>query len=155
MSIKLQFLYFKNKEKGKLLNIYDEYQWFIDNDFSIVLPKFYAEIYQNNKKLFTKKLDTELSKIYDKNNYQFKNERIKSNWQKIEKDFFEILDTCNIKIQNKYFCHVSLYGPEGQFNYPNVINLRVANKKDIQNANETIAHEIIHLSIYNKVRKLH
>jgi len=152
--MKLQFLYSQNKEKEKLLNIYDGYQLFIDNDFPIVLPKFYAEIYQNNKKLFAKKLNTELNKVYNKGNYQFKKERAKNNWQKIEKDFFEILDTCNIKIQDKYFCHISLYGPEGQFNYPNVINLRVANKKDIKNANETIAHEIIHLSIYNKVRKL-
>jgi hypothetical protein len=30
----------------------------------------------------------------------------------------------------------------------------VANSKDIKNANETIAHEIIHLLIYNKVKKL-
>ena len=60
----------------------------------------------------------------------------------------------NLKVRDKYFCHISLYGPEGQFNYPNIVNLRVANSKDIKNANETIAHEIIHLAIYNKVKKL-
>ncbi|PJC00961.1 MAG: hypothetical protein CO073_04820, partial [Candidatus Komeilibacteria bacterium CG_4_9_14_0_8_um_filter_36_9] len=43
IDMKIQFLYSKNKEREKLLNIYDEYQWFIDNDFPIVLPKFYAE----------------------------------------------------------------------------------------------------------------
>lgn len=31
--MKLQFLYSKIKEKEKLLNIYKEYQWFIDNGF--------------------------------------------------------------------------------------------------------------------------
>ena len=101
--MKLQFLYSKNKEKEKLLNIYDEYQWFIDNDFPIVLPKFYGKIYQNNKKLFAKKLDTELSKIYNKNDYQFKKEGAKNSWQKIEKNFFEILSDLNLKIRDKYF----------------------------------------------------
>ena len=68
--MRLQFLYSKNKEKEKLLNIYNEYQWFIDNDFPIILPKFYAKIYQNNKKLFVKKLNRELNKVYNKDNYQ-------------------------------------------------------------------------------------
>jgi len=80
--MRLQFLYSKNKEKEKLLNIYNEYQWFIDNDFPIILPKFYAKIYQNNKKLFVKKLNKELNKVYNKDNYQFKKETIKNNWQK-------------------------------------------------------------------------
>ena len=47
-----------------------------------------------------------------------------------------------------------MYGPEGQFKYPNIINLRIANNKDIKSANESIVHEIIHLIIYNKVKKL-
>ena len=152
--MKIQFLYSKNKEKEKLLNIYDEYQWFINNDFPIVLPKFYAEIYTNNKKLFARPLGIELNKIYNRNNYQLKSEMIKNSWRKIEKKFFKILNKYNKKIKDKYFCYVSLYGPEGQFNYPNVVNLRVVNNKDIKNANETIAHEIIHLAIYNKVKKL-
>lgn len=75
--MRLQFLYSKNKEKEKLLNIYDEYQWFIDNDFPIILPKFFAKIYQNNKKLFVKKLSRELNKVYNKDNYQLKKETIK------------------------------------------------------------------------------
>lgn len=155
--MKLEFLYSQNNEKEKLLNIYDEYQWFIDNDFPIVLPKFYAEIYQknkNNKKLFTKDLNIELNKIYNKNDYQLKSGRVKNNWQKIEKEFFNILNSFNLKIKDKYICHISLYGPDGQFKYPNVINLRIKNNKDIKNANGTIAHELIHLLIYNKVKKL-
>ena len=152
--MKLQFLYSKNKEKEKLLNIHDEYKWFIDYNFPIVLPKFYFEIYQNNKKLFVKQLNIELSKIYDRNNYQIKSNIAKNNWRKIEKEFFEILNNSNLKVRDKYFCHISLYGPEGQFNYPSIVNLRVANSRDIKNVNETIAHEIIHLVIYNKVKKL-
>lgn len=150
-------MYSKIKEKEKLLNIYNEYQWFVDNDFSIVLPKFYAKIYQkdkNNKKFFTKELNIELNKIYNKNDYQLKNKKVKNNWQKIERNFFNILDDFILNIKDKYICYLSLYGPEGQFEYPNIINLRVKSKKDIKSANETIAHELIHLSIYSKTKKL-
>ena len=111
----------------------------------------YIKIIRN---FLPKKLDTELSKIYNKGDYQFKKEKVKNNWRKIEKDFFEILSNLNLKIRDKYFCHISLYGPEGQFNYPDIVNLRVVNSKDIKNANETIVHEIIHLLIYNKVKKI-
>jgi len=155
--MKIQFLYSKNKEKEKLLNIYDEYQWFIDNNFPIVLPKFYAEIYENNKnnkKLFAKQLNIELSKIYNRSGYQIKSKAVKNNWQKVENNFFKILNNFNLNVRDKYFCHISLYGPEGQFKYPNTINLRIKSNKDIKNANETIAHELIHLLIYNKVKKL-
>jgi len=160
--MKLQFLYSKIKEKEKLLNIYEEYQWFIDNDFPIVVPKFYTKIYQkkiyqknkNNKKLFVKELNIELNKTYDENDYQRKSERIKNNWKKIEQSFFNILGSLNLRIKDKYICYISLYGPSGQFNYPDVINLRVSNTKDIKEANETIAHELIHLLIYDKAKKL-
>jgi hypothetical protein len=154
--MKLHFFYSKNKEKDRLLNIYDEYQWFIDNNFPITLPKFYDKAYKNNKKnknYFSKQLDTELSNIYNKRIYQLKSEEIKNNWQKIEKEFFETLNKFNLKIKDKYFCYISLYGPEGQFNYPDIINLRTGNRRDVKNANETIAHEIIHLLIYTKVKK--
>jgi len=155
--MKLQFLYSKIKEKEKLLNIYEEYQWFIDNDFPIVLPKFYAEIYQknkNNKKSFVRELGVSLNKIYNKNDYQLKNEKVKNNWQKIEREFLNILNDLGFDIKDKYICYISLYGPEGQFKYPNIINLRISGIKDVKEANEIIAHELIHLSIYNKVKKL-
>lgn len=155
--MKLQFLYSKIKEKEKLLNIYEEYQWFIDNDFPIVLPKFYARIYQenkNNKKIFIKELNRELDKIYNKKDYWIKNEKIKNNWKKIEQIFFNTLENFNLKIKNKYICYISLYGPIGKFKYPDTINLRASNIKDIKEANETITHELIHLLIYNKAKKL-
>lgn len=155
--MKLQFLYSKIKEKEKLLNIYKEYKWFIDNDFPIVLPKFYAEIYQknkNNKKLFARGLNIGLNKIYNKNDYRLKNEEARNNWQKIERTFFNALDNFTFNIRDKYICYVSLYGPEGQFKYPNTVNLRMSDVKDTERANKTIAHELIHLLIYNKAKKL-
>ncbi len=145
--MRLKFLFSKNKEKEKLLNIYDEYQWFINNDFPLELPEFYNEIYKSserNKKLFLRKLDTELKRIYFRDSYQVKRVTVKHNWGKIEKEFFTILKKLNLDVKDKYFCNLSLYGPEGQFKYPDIINLRVGKSKDIKNANETIAHEIIH-----------
>ena len=41
----------------------------------------------------------------------------------------------------------------GQFCYPDIVDVR-ATKKDIKSINETIAHEIIHLLILNKAKKL-
>lgn len=155
--MKLQFLYSKNREREKLADIYLEYQWFIDNDFSIALPKFYSRIYKQNKtfkKLFIGELNKELSKIYKIDIYKKRKGLIKNNWQKIEKDFFKVLEDLNLKIRSKYFCYISLYGPQGQFKYPNEINLRVNTKKDIIQANQTIAHEIIHLMIFNRAKKL-
>jgi len=155
--VKLQFLYSKIKEKEKLFDLYDEYQWFIDNNFPITLPKFYAKIYQenkNNKKLFIGKLNKEFNKIYNENIYQPKTERIKNNWQKMEKKVFNILKRLGLKAKNKYICYISLYGPLGQFKCPNIINLRVSSSKDIKEANRTITHELIHLLIYKKAKKL-
>ena len=153
----LRFLFSKTKEEEKLLTIYKEYQWFIDNNFPIVLPKFYAEIYRknkNDKKLFAKELSIELNKIYNKNDYQLKSEKAKNNWQKIEQAFFNALDNFTFNVRDKYICYVSLYGPEGQFKYPDTVNLRISNAKDIEEANEIIAHELIHLLIYSKAKKL-
>jgi len=155
--MKLRFLFSENKEKEKLLNIYDEYQWFIDNDFPIILPKFYAKAYQrnkSNKKLFVEELNKVFSEAYNKDDYQVKSEKAENNWQKIQQNFFDIINNFNLKIKNEYICYISLYGPPGQFQYPNVINLRINNAKDIKEANETIAHELIHLLIHDKVKKL-
>lgn len=155
--MKINFYHSPLREKERLVNIFSEYQWFIDHHFSIILPKFYARTYQqnkSNKNFFAKKLKRELDKIYNKNDYQLKQEKIKNNWQKIERQFFDILNTLNFKIKNRYICYISLYGPEGQFKYPNIINLRVSNKNDIQEANSTIVHEIMHLLIFSKAKSL-
>jgi len=155
--MKISFLYSKNKEKEKLLDMYDKYEWFVDNNFPINLSKFYPRLYQkhkSNKKLFNKDLGANFDKSYDRDDYSLKIEKVRSGWQKIEKKFFNIINNLNLKIADKYLCYISLYGPEGQFNYPNIIDLRIKNNKDIKNANETIAHELIHLLIYNKTKKL-
>lgn len=153
----IKFLSSKEQEKEKLLNIYSDYQWFIDNDFPIILPEFYNQLYlrtKNNEKEFKKELSKELDKIYNKNVYLRQRDAIKNEWQKIEKEFFDIMKNLNFKIKKNYLCYISLYGPEGQFQYPDIINVRVSNNNDIKEANINIAHEIIHLIIFNKVQKM-
>ncbi|MCX6723452.1 MAG: hypothetical protein NT094_05350, partial [Candidatus Staskawiczbacteria bacterium] len=155
--MELRFLYSKEKKKKNLLHIFDEYQWFIDNNFHIVVPKFYAKVYgqnKHNRKAFASKMSKELNITYNKNNYQMNLQKIKTNWQKIEPKFFNIFKSFNFNLRDKYICYTLLYGPNGQFEYPNIINLRAQNRKDIAQANIIIAHEIIHLSIYNKAKKM-
>lgn len=153
----VKFLHDKNKEEEKLLNIYDKYDWFVDNKFPIHLPKFYIKLHQKyskNKKLFNKDLRTKFDKIYNSNDYLPKIEKVRNSWQKIDKKFFNILNNFDLIIKDEYVCYISLYGPEGQFKIPNVVNLRVQGEKDLINANETIAHELIHLFIYQITNKL-
>ncbi|PJB87800.1 hypothetical protein CO083_05095 [Candidatus Roizmanbacteria bacterium CG_4_9_14_0_8_um_filter_34_12] len=154
--MRLSFLSSKTREIQRLLNIRSEYQWFLDNDFPIVLPEFYKQLYQEikSKKDFKIRLEKELSKIYNKKIYDEKAGVAKSEWEKIETRFFDVLKKHNLKIKDKYLCYISLYGPEGQFKYPNVIDLRISNKSDVKQINETIAHELIHLMILRKVEKL-
>jgi len=139
-----------------LLNIRSEYQWFLDNDFPIILPKFYEQLYQKSKskKDFKIGSEKELNKIYNKEIYNQKVRAVKNEWKKVETEFFCILKKYNLKIKDKYLCYVSLYGPEGQFKYPNIIDLRISKESDDREANETIAHELIHLMILKKTEKL-
>ena len=155
--MRLTFIYSKIKEKEKLLSIYDEYQWFLDNDFPVILPKFYAGLYKkytNNKKQFSQAINKDLDKIYNKKVYQQRAAAIKNDWQKINKQIFNILKNLKLNIRDKYICSISLYGAEGQFQYPNIVNLRANTTKDLKDANDTIVHELIHLLIYNKAKKL-
>jgi len=154
--MKLHFVFSKTREKEKLLSIFDEYQWFIDNDFPIILPKFYNKVYQQNKtnkKDFIAAVTKELNAIYNQGNYQENLKKVKTNWQKIETDIFNVFKRLDLDLKDKYICSISLYGPEGQFKYPNIINLRIHNSKDVRESNETIAHELIHLLISDKVQK--
>ena len=154
--MRLLFLFSKEREIQRLLNIRSEYQWFLDNDFPIILPVFYKRLYQENKskKDFKISLEKELNEIYNKKVYEKKIKIVKREWEKIETRFFDVLKKHNLKTKDKYLCYISLYCPEGQFKYPNIIDLRVSKESDIKRVNETIAHELIHLMILRRAEKL-
>ncbi len=153
----IKFLHSKSKEVEKLLDIYDEYDWFVDNKFPIKLPKFYVKLYKkykNNKKLFTQELESKLNIVYKPSVYLINVLKVKNSWQRTEPKFFSTIKDLDIEVSGGYVCNISLYGPEGRFKLPNIIDLRIASSKDVKDANETIAHELIHLMINSKAKKL-
>ena len=158
--MRVKFLASKKNELKRLVNLYGDYQWFIDNDFPVILPAFFKKIYKKygnadlNKNLIDRIFDRELNRIYKKNIYTKKAFFLKNNWVNVEKNFLSVLADLKIKPSSDFFCYLSLYGPAGQFKTPNIINLRIANKKDLKEANISIAHEIIHLLLYKKFTRM-
>ena len=154
----IKFIISKKRETERLVDLFSEYKWFAKNDFPIVLPKISQSVKNNLlKKQSKKKLLVLANKIlkneYNKDKYLQAKKLTEEKWQRIEKDFFEIVSKYQFKIRDKYFCYISFYGPMGQFFYPDMIDVR-AKRKDIKSIDETIAHEIIHLLIFNKAKKL-
>lgn len=153
----VEFIYSLKEEISRLTDLASEYQWFLDNNFPATFPKFYNRLYQDAKShkcIFRQILSRELSKIYDKKKYASRVAEAQNNWSKVEREVLMIMQDLGLKVKDNYVCYVSLYGPEGQFCYPNIINLRLANQSDIRSANKTITHEILHLAIFNKAKKL-
>lgn len=67
-------------------------------------------------------------------------------WHEIESDYFTIVQRFHLaKLYRKYRCHVSAYGPEGMFQSPTTVFLRLRTKRDEARACETLGHELIHL----------
>ncbi|MDD5639424.1 MAG: hypothetical protein PHR47_01290 [Candidatus Pacebacteria bacterium] len=154
--MKLKFTFSKKREIDKLINIYSEYQWFVDNDFPISLPSFYDLLYKETKTkvVFKKELIILFKEIYKRDIYLKKEKIIKENWKRVGNRVVDILNDLKLTKKDRYFCYLSLYGPQGQYEYPDMVDLRIVNEKDVREANETIIHELLHLLILNKVRRL-
>lgn len=154
--MKLKFTFSKEKEIDKLINIYSEYQWFIDNDFPISLPGFYDRLYKEtkSKSAFKKELIILFKETYKRDVYLKKEKVIKESWKRVSSQVIDTLNYLKLTKRDYYFCYLSLYGPQGQYEYPDRVNLRIINENDVREANETIVHELLHLLILNKVRKL-
>lgn len=56
--------------------------------------------------------------------------------------------------RDNYLCYISRYGSGGTYYIPNTICIRtiLENETDLKRANEVIAHEIVHLSIYDQIK---
>jgi len=151
--MKIQFLYSQTQEIQRLIDLRLEYPWFAENNFPAIFPKFYNSLCSEKRAIFKKNLRSQLASIYDRKLYAIKKDSVRKQWSKIEGEFFAILEQWT-KNQKNYICHISLYGPQGQFSYPNTITVRAHTKRDVSEINETIAHELIHLLIYKQTRKL-
>ena len=158
--MKIKFLASKNKEVERLINLYEDYKWFIDNAFPIILPKFFKSHYRKfgvkkyNKKLLKNIFQNNIKLIYSQKKYEKIINDIKKEWLKVEEDFWDALERLGFKSKKAFLCYISLYGPGGQFKYPNSITIRAVNKMDLKEANTNIAHEIMHLLLYKKFEKL-
>jgi hypothetical protein len=74
-----------------------------------------------------------------------KENQIKSKWKKIEEDFFVIVKNMGLAMDDKYLCYFTRYGSCGFYMPPNSFVIRIANKKDIEESNINISHELMHL----------
>ncbi|BFT94526.1 hypothetical protein MNSC_05340 [Minisyncoccus archaeophilus] len=92
--MKLKFTFSKEKEIDKLINIYSEYQWFINNDFSISLPGFYNQLYKEakTKSTFKKELINLFKETYKRDVYLEKEKVIKENWKRVSS---QVISTLN------------------------------------------------------------
>ena len=153
----MEFIYSLDDEITRLVDLGEEYQWFLDNNFPAIFPEFYDEVYKStygDATNFKTKITEGLAKIYDESKYVLAAEQAKKSWATIENNFLQALVDLRLGVKPNYQCYISLYGPSGQFFYPNIINLRVVTDLDIKEININLAHEIVHLSIYQKVKEL-
>lgn len=124
------FSHNKNRERLYQRKLLSQKSWFDSNSFPVFLPLNIGTSTRDKKsKLINKKLTY-----------------LENKWRKIEYDYFNIVKQLNHgKMRKKYVCHITLYGPEGQFTSPNLIYTRLRTKNDEARALETIGHELIHL----------
>ena len=152
----VKFYFSEEQELDDIAWIYSEYDFFVKNKYKVYYPKISKELTEKmiekpssaqNKKI----LEKEFTEIFDheKNIYDKTIIEISQNWRKIEKKFVNILNQLNYDYPKNVSCFVSRYGPGGSYYPDSKISTRVIleNKTDVKEANETIAHEIVHLVI--------
>lgn len=134
---KVIFTYNLEDEINYLTELEKERQWFLDNDFPVELP----DKGENFEILYTKHKTT-VFKLQTK---------VETAWHRIEAKFWSILydHIPNGRYHSKFNCHVSHFGPEGKYQRPNKIFVRLNNDKDtnIERILETIAHELVHVTM--------
>ena len=119
----------KKREQEYLSQLFEEKEWFKREHFPVFLPPAKASNRQKIKELSRKEID-----------------QLNKDWKRIERDFFATIKTFrHKKLVPKYVGHVSRFGPEGKYQSPNIVFIRLRAKHDARQATETIAHELIHL----------
>ncbi len=158
----INFYFSEKQELEELEWIYSEYNFFAKNKYKVYYPKISEALSRKlidnphsseNKKL----LKNEYIKIYSKENKIYKKTlaTVSQNWKKIEVNFFSSLEELTHFDKKVFACFISRYGPGGSYYPPDKISIRAVmeKKQDILQANESIAHEIVHLSIYALAEK--
>lgn len=159
----IKFIIDKNLEAEGLLLCYKDHSLISKYGYQVFWPEIPSAL---EEKLIKDPFLTEniknFSYAYDsifKNNSDYcltKKNIIQENWQKIETHFFDIL--CNVLLleinqNNTYLCCLTKYGVQANYILPNKIFLRINTEIDIEYANQSIAHEIIHIAVNDLVTK--
>lgn len=157
----VKFIFSQKQEVKDLLWLYSEVSFFAKMPYKVYYPEISKDLVKalekdpnDEQKII--ELNKQFGTIFnrEKDIYQTTLEKVEENWRKIEDSFFSFLKN-NVDYKNSYKCFISRYGPGGTFHPLSSISVRarLENPKDINNANETIAHEIIHLCVNNLVKK--
>ena len=64
--MEVEFTYSINQEKARLVGLFSEYQWFLDQKFPVCMPVFFDELYKRNQKNKTKFIK-EMGPVLEKN----------------------------------------------------------------------------------------
>lgn len=130
------FSHIKTQEKEYLNQLFEEKWWFEHENFSAFVPKNKDEI-ENEIRRKKESLNERII-------------RLKKEWKKLEKDYFQIVGKFqHKKLLSSYKCHISCFGPEGKYCRPNLLFVRLRTKNDKKRAIETIGHELLHLLFAN------
>ena len=155
----VKFKYDSNQEIEEVLWHFSDYADFKKQGYDIILPKISVGL---KKKLISGATDkvtidefkAGFSKIFSSESLVYKKtkDEVEQNWRKIETEFFNTVSDLFPNKKNTYTCYLSRYGPGGAYFPPTSISARVIweKKSELKEANEKIAHELIHLFIYKK-----
>lgn len=120
------------REKAYLIRIFKQKTWFKCAGFPAFVPR---------------DLTAAESKTWRKATLDRKINQLRVKWTEVETHFFQILSTFrHAQLLPRYICHISRYGPEGEYRRPNMVFVRLRTKQDEIQAVETLAHELLHLS---------
>lgn len=155
-------MYNIKQETSYLLEVYDEYAFFVKKNYKVFYPNVSADLknklISNPRAIDSKsQLETELRPIFKQEEriYTQTISKVKTGWRGIENNFLKELNKLQLDVDGEIKCYISRYGPGGSFNPYKSITVRaiMEYKPDMIGANEKIAHELVHLAIHKHSRK--
>ncbi len=148
----IKFVFNEKSIRGEFSTL----QMFLSKMQSNKIPYYFPFITTNNEK----NRDYIARKIKeDMNNLLYKKRCVaaKKEWLKLKNPIINYLSINPIikkhgKLRSKYVCIMTPYGPQGYYNPPHTIIVSIKLNK-ISNILETIMHELIHLILYEYLKR--